>query len=205
MVIERAAEWGHAGSRPNDIPVAEGDAELAAFVSELRALDPSSPPALSVASGDLLHTLGRTPEDAVVSRVEHWWYPLDLGWVQTDRGEEIPFVAHVVAHQWGWRGEAAVVMNAGWYRGLYLGPRAHPNDGLLDVTVGRLPLRQRIEARRRASTGTHLPHPMLRTERVPRWEHRFDRPTRVYADGENIGVTRSLIVRIQTDAYWAVL
>ncbi|MDA3039963.1 MAG: hypothetical protein O3C27_10645, partial [Actinomycetota bacterium] len=127
------------------------------------------------------------------------------GWVQTDRGEEIPFVAHVVAHRWGWRNEAAAVMNAAWFRGLYLGPRAHLNDGLLDVTVGRLPLRQRVEAHRRAATGTHLPHPMLHTERVPRWEHRFDRPTRVYADGENIGRTRSLIVRVQADAYWAVL
>ena len=200
MVIDRGTDWGHAGQRPGDIPIAESDAELAALVAELRALDPSSPPAVSVSSGDLLTTLG-----GVTDRINHWWYPLDLGWVQTDRGEEIPFAAHVVAHRAGWRGEAAVVMNAAWYRRLYLGPRAHPNDGLLDITVGALPLRQRVEARRRAMTGVHLPHPLLRTERAPRWFHEFATPTRVFADGEQLGTTRTLRVRVQPDAYWIVL
>ncbi len=205
MVIDRSTAWGHPGQRPGDIPVADNDAELAGLVTELRALDPTSPPAVSVSAGDLLRTLGGSEDPRAPRPVDHWWYPLDLGWVKTDRGDEVPFAAHVLAHRLGWRGEFAVVMNAAWLGRLYLGPRAHPNDGLLDVTVGSLPLRQRIEARRRAATGTHLPHPSLRTARTPRWEHTFAHPIRVFADGENLGLTRSITVRAQTDAYWIVL
>ena len=47
-------------------------------------------------------------------------------------------------------------------------PRAHPNDGKLDViSVGRgMTFRQRLQARTRLELGTHVPHPAIGS-RVP--------------------------------------
>ena len=41
-------------------------------------------------------------------------------------------------------------MNAQWVGGLNLGPRAHPNDGLLDVYDARLGLTDVVKVRARA-------------------------------------------------------
>lgn len=50
------------------------------------------------------------------------------------------FVAHLVARRSWWRGRTLAVMNAQWLGGWDLAPRSHPDDGLLDVTDGTLPL-----------------------------------------------------------------
>jgi hypothetical protein len=92
-------------------------------------------------------------------------------------------------------------MNCGWVGDWYRGPRAHPNDGLLDVTTGELPLRQRLQARARVRTGTHLPHPGLATSRRGEWEHRFGRDVPVFVDGRRAGRCRVLKVTIQPDCF----
>lgn len=201
MAIEKGSRWGHAGSAPADVLVAGSDAELAELVADSRAFDPSRPPITTVTDGDLLRTLG----GGRPAGVESWWFPLDLAWVELEGGEEYPFVAHAVARRSGWRGEGMVAMNAAWMGPYYLGPRAHPNDGLLDVTHGRLPLRQVPEARRRARTGTHVPHPALSVERTPRFEMRFSRRVRIRTDGVIQGSASKLVVRVQPDAFWVVL
>ena len=44
-------------------------------------------------------------------------------------------------------------------------PRAHPNDGQLDVVEvdASMGLRDRWQASRRLATGTHVPHPAIHT------------------------------------------
>ncbi len=201
MVIARGADWGHAGSRPASIITAANDADLAAIVAERRSLEPSQPPVTTVSGGDLLRTLGgaRPPE------AETWWFSVDLGWVDLGVGPEIPFVAHLVARRALWRSDFAVAMNAAWLGDRYLGPRAHPNDGLLDVTRGRLDWRERFEANRRSRLGTHVPHPALETDRTPRDEWEFRRPISLRVDGVLRGAATHVRVQIQPDAFWVVL
>lgn len=91
-------------------------------------------------------------------------------------------------------------MNAAWLGKWYAGPRAHPNDGLIDITVGALAWGQRLKARTRLPTGTHLPHPALDTPRVDTWVHRFDRPTEVWLDGIRAGRHDSLKIEVIPDA-----
>ena len=97
------------------------------------------------------------------------------------------FVAHLVARRPRWSGRFAVAMNAEWLGDLDLGPRAHPGDGLLDLTEGSLGLRDRLAARRRARTGSHLPHPGLRTSRSASAELSFPDGVPVYLDGVAVG------------------
>ncbi|MEZ5228415.1 MAG: hypothetical protein R2710_17600 [Acidimicrobiales bacterium] len=94
-----------------------------------------------------------------------------------------------------------MVMNAAYVGERYLGPRSHPNDDLLDVTFGALPLQQRLMASKRSRQGTHLPHPALTVVRRPVWAHDFARPTAVWIDGRRTGRCLHLEVRLVTDAF----
>lgn len=64
------------------------------------------------------------------------------------------------------RGPVVIISSSGRTRGRDVLPRAHPNDGLLDViVVSSLSARQRIIAWSRARHGSHLPHPGLSVSR----------------------------------------
>ncbi|MFT7600621.1 MAG: hypothetical protein ACI8TP_003565 [Acidimicrobiales bacterium] len=190
MVISKGKAWGHPGVRPEHLPSAADDAEAARLVA-------SGTQRLSLSGGDLLTTLGGGRPDAA----EFHWFPMDLGWVTLDGERRLPFVANVVARGPMWRGEVAAVMNAAWHRQLYLGPRAHPNDGLLDVTVGTLPAQQFVLARSRAKTGVHVPHPQLVERRVALFEHHFDHAVSVWVDGVRHRNVRQLLATIESDRF----
>ncbi len=192
MVIAKGEPWGEPeGGSP--IAVLSDDAEIARRVAGTRDT------VVEVNGGDLHRTLGLGREP----RSSPLWFPMDLGLVSIDGGAEQPFVAHAVARSRSWLGPAAVVMNAAWLGDRYLGPRAHPNDGLLDITVGSIPPRQLFAAAKRAKTGTHLPHPDLEVRRVDSWEHEFDRSRLVWLDRRPVGRARHLRFRIEPD--WFVV
>ena len=96
-------------------------------------------------------------------------------------------------------------MNVGWVGNRYFGPRAHPNDGLVDITVGSLGWRERLGARRRLATGAHLPHPMLASYRKSTWSHRFERPVTVFLDGRKVRRSRTIAVRCLPDCLTLVV
>ncbi len=203
MTIEKGSDWGEPWDpQPGVSPVeVDDDAGLAALV------DPTagSSPVATVAAGDLLRTLGldrprplgeryRYPIDAVVARLR-----------RPDGGElEACFVAHLTVRNRPFTGIgpglSLAVMNAAWLGSLRLGPRAHPNDGLVDVTEGTVGLVQRFEANRRATSGAHLPHPQLRTRRSATWETTWPRPVGVWLDGVRRGRFAAVRVEVRPDA-----
>lgn len=193
MVIEKGEVWGDS-TGPDPVAALPGDAAVAAFVASRPGI------VVSVSAGDLHRTLGLGPD----VRSEPRWFPIDLGFASLDDGPEMPFVAHAVARSRLWLGSMAVAMNAAWLGDRYLGPRAHPNDGLLDITVGSLPPRQLAQAGQRAKTGTHLPHPQLAVRRVSGWEHTFDRARQVWLDGRRVGSATHLAVRVAPDWFTIV-
>ncbi len=200
MGISWGEAWGQPGERPPEAAIAGSDHELAWLAAAAHSRGEHL--VAGVGAGDVLTTLGVEPDRPPA---DHHHYPFDLGFVSLDEAEPVPFVASAIGRQWGWSGQVVIVMNVGWYRNWYLGPKAHPNDGLLDITVGQLPLRQRILARSRATSGSHLPHPLLRTLRRGRWEHVFDRPTPVLLDGCSVGHHRTLLVSIVPSCFTLVV
>ena len=83
-----------------------------------------------------------------------------------------------------------------------MAPRAHPNDGVLDVieVAATMPTRERWKARRRLPTGTHVPHPDITTRRVRHAAFAFERPLGLWVDGVARGTVRSLVVAVEPDA-----
>ncbi len=203
MTVERHAGWGVPGPLPADGLVVRSDAEARHLVEAARRAGDELP-VVGLVGGDLCRTLGGTGDEARLHGPDAVTVTVDVGAALVD-GRLHWFVAHLVARRPWWRGRALVAMNAQWLGGWDLGPRAHPGDGLLDVSDGSLPLRQRLQARRRAATGTHLPHPGIRTSRVPAFQADLDPALDVWLDGERIGRASALSVRVEADALTVVV
>jgi hypothetical protein len=203
VTIEKGQAWGSPGPLTDDGVVVRTDAQARAVVADARRRG-VEPPALGLLGGDLCRTLGGGGDEARLRSPEAMTFPVDLGVAEAD-GEELVFVAHLIARRRWWRGQVVAVMNAQWLGSWDLGPRSQPNDGLLDLTEGDPPLGQRLQARRRLATGTHLPHPDLHTRRAGAFSLDFDRPLDLWLDGERLTRTRHVQVRCEPDALRVVV
>lgn len=208
MTIERGSPWGRPWTEGSPTPEVSGDAELAAAMARPLLAgegNPASPEPLTPVSGDLLRTIGVERPRPVEER---HLYPIDLALAHLTRGDGtesvVPFVAHLTVRNRPLTGLgpglSVAVMNAAWFGPLRLGPRAHPNDGRVDVTEGTVGLLQRREANRRAGAGAHLPHPRLTVTRAERWERVWPRPVPVWVDGVRRGRFTRIAVEVVADA-----
>ena len=111
---------------------------------------------------------------------------IDIGSVIVD-GRRFAFVAHVIAWSRLWSGQVFAVMNSEWLGDWSSAPRAHPGDGYFDLVEARLSLGDRIKARRRLPTGTHVPHPSIHVRKVTDTEIIFGTTRAIYVDGEHVG------------------
>lgn len=203
MSVERGRRWGVPGALPPEGVVVGTDAEARAVVERARrAGEPL--PALGLLGGDLCRTLGGPGDEGRLWSDEAVRVRVDVGAVLLD-GTLHWFVAHLIARRSWWRGRAIAVMNAEFVGPWDLGPRAHPGDGLLDITDGTLPFGDRLTARRRVRTGTHLPHPALATRRVAAWQTELDPPLDVWLDGDRVGRSSRLSVRVEPEALTVVV
>lgn len=200
-MIAPGSDYGVPAEPPSSAIVVDSDAAGSMVLAEARRLGERLP-ALVLRGGDLHRTLGGVPRPVDRRTDSHQMirFPVDLGVVEVD-GTEHLFLAHAVLRLPLWRGRFIVLMNAQWCGPLDLGPRSHPGDGLLDVTDGSLTLRQRLEARRRARSGTHLPHPDLRTRRTTQlFIEESDRPLMLHLDGVRVLRCRTATVTLESDA-----
>jgi hypothetical protein len=203
MTIRKGEAWGGPGVLPAGSPVVDSDAGLRAIVEQCRSTG-ASLPVVGLLGGDLCRTVGG-PGDPARLVTGGALLPIDIARVDID-GTTHWFCSHLVARRSWWWGRAVVVMNGQWLGDWDLGPRAHPNDGLLDLTDGTLPLGDRREARRRARTGTHVPHPALRVARRAQHELAFEPALDVWLDGQRVARrARSVVVTVEPDALSVVV
>ncbi|MCC6435406.1 MAG: hypothetical protein IT196_10295 [Acidimicrobiales bacterium] len=203
MTIRRGQDWATNGPLAAGAPVLADDAALRAHVERARRSG-VEPGEVGLLGGDLCRTLGGPGRADRLHGDEAVRAPIDVVRAVLD-GREHWFVAHLVAHRRCWSGEAAVAMNAEWLGRWKLGPRAHPNDGLVDLTRGSLPWQQRLEARRRARTGNHLPHPRLRTERSGTVRFELPVATPTWLDGVAVGRVLRVELTVEADAVLVVV
>ena len=192
MTIRRGEEWGIAVARPVDLRIAPDDAALALMV----ASDAARPVGLS--GGDLFRSVGSPAPRDPVQRL-----PIDAIQVSIDDREPVLAVAHVVARRYWWRGAIIAVMNADHVGDWNVAPRAHPNDGKLDVVevAASMSLRHRWQARARLPQGTHVPHPAITVRTVAEADWTFATPTPVTIDGVSAGRARRLVVSVLPDHF----
>jgi hypothetical protein len=197
MPISKGSAYGEPGALPDDGVVVRSDAEARAVIEEARS-EGRPPPPLGLLGGDLCRTLGGPGDEARLRSANAVRFPVDLGEVLLD-GRLHVFVAHMVARTRGWS-HVLVAMNAQFFGPWVLGPRAHPNDGLLDVYQADLSLPDRLKVRARLRHGAHLPHPQIKERRTGAMQVDLGRPRAVYLDGKRWGEARNLSLRVEPDA-----
>jgi diacylglycerol kinase family enzyme len=203
MTVERGAAWGSTAPLPADGVVVRSDAEARAVVERARRSGAAVPP-LGLLGGDLCRTLGGPGDEARLRSPEATTVPCDLGSALID-GRLHWFVAHAVLRRGWWRGRVVAVMNAQWRGRWDVAPRAHPGDGRLDVVDSDLGPGDRFKARTRLPTGTHVPHPGIRTTSTAAQSFDLEPPLDVWLDGERVTRAASVLVRVEPDALTIVI
>lgn len=204
MTVRRNQPWGTAAILPDGAPFAGSNAELRQLITRQRAGDSPAIP-IGVVGGDLWRVVGAPAGGADRLRSEHArTAPIDLIEVMADGETYWACIGVVVRNSWWW-GPAVVAMSAEALGPWRLAPAAHPNDGRLHVLstgLGQpaLSVTQRVLARRRLRSGSHVPHPAIAVRRVQSSEYRFDRPLGLWLDSERVGRCRELTLTIQPDA-----
>lgn len=199
MTIERGQDWG-APAQPGSIDsVASSNSELRALIEDAR-LTSESQPKIGVIGGDLWKALG-SPSGGLerLEGSDARQVSVDLIECQLD-GRRCFAAAHVFFLSSWWLGPVTAVMNSEWWGSWLVAPRAHPNDGRLDLVEGDLPIRQRLLIRRRVLTGDHLPNSALKVGRIAELKREFVRPMRVIIDGVEEDRCRHLSLQVLPDA-----
>lgn len=211
MIVGRGMDWGAPGPLASDAQIAGTDGEVADLVAAAIAAG-AELAEVGVLGGDLHRALGspvRSEADLRAGRGLR--LPIDVGEVVVDRGDGIVsrhiFVAHAVAHRGRrrWSTRTVVAMNGTHLGRADLGPRAHPNDGLLDVADGMVPRSQVRAAARRELTGSHLPHPGIVQRRTASYEVLDERELPILVDGRLIGAATHFELRCLPDALTIVI
>lgn len=197
--IAKGEPWGAPGELPEDGVLVRSDAEATAVLERCRR-ERRPLPALGLLGGDLCRTLGGGVPGPELQGVR---FTVDLGEVLLD-GRVHLFVAHLVARNRLWT-RSFVAMNAQYLGQWNLGPRAHPNDGLLDTYDAHLPTSQLLTVRARLHHGAHLPHPGIRERRTAALQVALERPLPVRLDGVAAGKASVISVRVEADALTVVI
>lgn len=203
MIVRKGQRWGEPGALPSDGLIVRSDREASLAVTAARDAGREAP-ALGLAGGDLCRTLGGGAHPERLHSDAAMRFPLDLGWVMVDTTVH-RFVAHAIARRSWWHGRVVAAMNAEWLGRWDVAPRAHPNDGQLDLFDAHLRFDDRLKARRRLPAGLHVPHPDIGVTRAASASFSFSRPLDVWVDGERVGRTDHLEVGIEPDAFTGVV
>jgi hypothetical protein len=201
MTIRKGEAWGEEVAVPPDLTVLDSDLAIHRWLVPQRERGDEVRP-LGLGGGDLARTMSGGAPDRFTDRALR--VPLDLVRVEAD-GRTTWSVAHVVARRSWWRGEVVLAMNAQYLGAADVAPRSHPNDGKVDVlrVDPAMAVQTRWQAARRARTGSHLPHPLLRMTQARQTTVELARPLVVWVDGARWATTRTLTLTVEPDAYLA--
>lgn len=204
MTIRKGEEWGTRIIAPDDITQVGGDGAIAIFGSD---------DVMSILKGDLFEALG-CPQ---VVQPGQTCTLLDIDALQcvitfSDGVIFTTLAASCVeigtfAPRIGRRSRYVCVSNAGIVKGRNLAPRAHPNDGVLDILEisQDISFRNRMQAFKRSSTGTHIPHPSISTHRHSECEYlNINGQEVLRVDGLKMNSWQSIRITVLPD-YWKIV
>ncbi len=203
MTIGRLSPYGTSVERPQHLGVLRSDREIANdfLKRDQRAFN-------TVIHGSIAKALGVTSNvsesnaRALVTHVLIDLLQVEFGTTDAqDQPTSIVVAGSIVLQHRTLIETHHIISNSGIVRGRDVLPRAHPNDGYVDVLEidESITTRQRLSAWRRAKTGSHLPHPQLRASRSTEFEW-SGRASRMVADDVTFAGVVWLRCKVLTDA-----
>ncbi len=199
MTIEKGKEWGQVVPTPAGVVVAESDFNL---VQEWKKKNEN---VIAVSGGDLFNALGQPSTDLHQSTIRVAPVDLFLIVIHCDDGTVLTEYAASSIEIGSWRNgrRYVCISNTGFVSTMNIAPRAHPNDGEMDVVTvsANMDWRQRFIARRRAQLGNHVPHPHISMERGTEasWSSEYKREV-LKVDGQAIARWTRIVVSVVPDA-----
>jgi len=198
VTIRRGETWGEQVQSPDLLRVVPADRDAREFVLALLDTDRTLQP-VGLGGGDMARTLGGGAPGRFPGLVTK--APIDL--LRVTAGDRTSWaVSHVVGRRSWWRGDVVFAMNAQFLGPYDVSPRSHPNDGKVDVVHVQpsMPWRARLQARGRALTGTHLPHPQLTVSHTAQWTTTFEQPLVWWLDGVRWVTAAEIDITVVPDA-----
>ena len=203
MTISKLSAYGTSVVRPKQLVVLRSDREIASDF-----LKGGQRSTNTVISGSIAQALGITSKDsssssaALVTHVLIDLLQIEFRTTKTkDQILRMVVAGSIMLQSHTLLNTHLIISNSGIVRGRDVLPRAHPNDGFVDVLEidEAMTTRQRLSAWRRAKTGSHLPHPQLRASRSPEFEW-SGRASRMVADDVTFAGVEWLRCKVLTDA-----
>lgn len=200
MTIRRGSDWGRLGTPPDDLLSARSDREIGEHLGN--GLN-----TIRLCGGDMFATLGGSTSESLTPSLE---LPIDVMQISFKHSRDSELntrlasshcVLRAINARGGWfRGSSVAVMNAQYLGKWDVAPRGHPNDGRVEVLEvdARMSVRQRMIARSRMQTGTHLPHPDISVKSVSEFTWSGSALT-MWIDGAKIGVVQFVEIQVMKD------
>ena len=174
MTISKHGLYGTPVSRPTTLHVLQSDLEIAQHYSS-----GDTATTCTVTQGSIAQALGISSGRIQDPEPNQQMTLVDIDLLQIDYRTTTPSTANssatsriVVAGTIAIQhrillSTCLILSNSGLLRSRDVLPRAHPNDGFVDVLEvdPKISIRQRAIAWRRSATGSHLPHPSFRVSR----------------------------------------
>jgi len=202
MSFKKGQSWGFAAPLPSDGVIVHSNQELLEKVITCKR-DGIPLPVFGLLGGDLWRTLGGRREENRLYKESAITVDVDLGCVLLD-GKIYWFCAHMLIGN-KFFGDKVFVSNAAHYGKSNPTPKAHPGDGKFDILKVDLSAMQTLKALKRISTGTHLPHPGIKYERVESKQLSFKQKMKVEIDGQKVGKFTNMSLRIENEALRVVV
>ena len=209
MTIRKGQEWGHFEERPSDLQLVADDVAACEVVSKC-VIESSSTLNLSILKSDMARTLGITGATNLNSQMLCTRFDvIEATYVLTKSEETIRrcFIGRAFISEKLFFGRTIAVLNSSFVGNRDWAPKAHPNDGKLDLVEldSSMNIRQRLTAHRLMKSGSHLPHPQIRYNQLSEYEYATDRSASLSIEGVRIGSIRHCFFRVLPDAvnlYW---
>ncbi|MBL89175.1 MAG: hypothetical protein CL517_02725 [Actinobacteria bacterium] len=197
MNLNKGDSWGSATSLPADGLVVQSNEDLFKQINAYKRNEKTLP-VFGLLGGDLWRTLGGRSDRSRLHKEGAAGVNVDLGCILLD-GKIFWFSSHVLIGK-KFFGEMILISNVAYYGKMNVAPKAHPGDGRLDVLKIDLNFGQKLKALRRAASGTHVPHPGIRYERVKAEQFDLPKNSCVRIDGQKVGNFSNVSFRIEEQA-----
>lgn len=187
MTIRKFGSYGTPTSRPSNLVTKQSDVEVAQHFSSDNRGTPCT-----VTDGSIAQAFGINRDSSVhSSQLDQPMTLVDIDLMQIEYRTNTSKITSslIVAGSLTMQKLTAlstslILSNSGILHGRDVLPRAHPNDGFVDVLEidPKIRLRQRVLGWHRSKTGSHLPHPHFQVSRTNDFQWSGS-PSRMIADG----------------------
>lgn len=208
MVIKRGEDWGHRVLHPDDLLVFENDVHANEYLTkQFQSSLPNQ--SIAILNSNIARSLGMNGSDLSVEKMLKTSFDaieVEISDCDDQISCEIFLGNALIRNSWR-RGAITGVFNTSFIAGRDWAPRAHPNDGKLDVILidEAMSLRQRITAYRLSRSGSHLPHPHLKYLQSQSYVANDPETAILTLDSVEFGAVKRCSFRVIPDAvsiYW---